>query len=270
MTGDDNKLAIFENSRILDNIAIEAGGGIVASYKALSVRGSQVTGNRVVGPSTEQNIGGGLLASGSYLAITDSTIANNYVNGSGGGAAISPFQGHIARTVISNNTATLKGGGLTHLTFGDYTLSECSISNNSAGVGGGGGIYAEYWGLQDVLTIKSSTLDNNRTTGNGGAIATDISSIQVLDSTINANKADGSGGGIFVELSLIGSLEHTTVTDNTADANHDGEGTGGGVSTPSTGAVALNHTIVARNHDLSGTATDLAGNFAPPTALSAI
>jgi predicted outer membrane repeat protein len=103
------------------------------------------------------------------------------------------------------------------------------------------------------VKLSQSTVSGNSTAGDfapGGGIFSRGGDVTLSQSTVSGNNARGRGGGISV---FSGDLvvHHSTITDNTSgDA-------GGGIY--ATEAVALDHTIVAGNHDNSGTAHDIAG-----------
>ena len=93
---------------------------------------------------------------------------------------------------------------------------------------------------------------------NGGAVAIDRAALQIINSTLSGNAADNFGGGVWsygVNNSVA--MFHSTMTDNTADANSSGVGGGGGIWVDDGGAVTLDNTLVAANSDNSGTAPDI-------------
>ena len=101
---------------------------------------------------------------------------------------------------------------------------------------------------QGTLTITSSTLSGNRSTGLGGAIVV-TGSLTVVNSTLASNTAAGSGGAI----ENVGSL---TVLDSTLAANQagtGGSGSGGGIDDSGNGyTLTIGDSIVAGNSASSG------------------
>jgi len=83
--------------------------------------------------------------------------------------------------------------------------------------------------------------------------------LTIIQSTISGNEANGFGGGIYNGSGQL-TIQHSTVTNNTSDADNNGSGRGGGIhlvfDTP-----LLDHTIVAGNIDKTGTAPDLDDGF---------
>src|SRR5207249_3312387 len=172
---------------------------------------------------------GGAIATTSSLAnvtIADCIISHNQATAPDSvGGAIAMSAGGILpvlRTSISTNSAGENGGGIHFLSGGSLTMTDSTLSYNTANSGmagtGGGGIF--FFG----------------TVGAGGFTFT--------NSTISGNKTNaGSGGGIvlsaFTGTALI---QNSTVTLNSATTN------GGGIArTGGTGSVTLSSTIVAQN-----------------------
>jgi hypothetical protein len=143
---------------------------------------------------------------------------------------------------LTGGDASPTGGAI--LSREDLTVSECTISGNSA-VTNGGGIDATRLILHNstirdnaalsgggilggIVTIESSQILNNsiRTGGNsgGGVRATNAT---ISGSTISGNSARRGGGGIVAPT--------ITVTDSTISGNLAGDGHGGGIYHTGTG-----------------------------------
>ncbi|MDQ2700700.1 MAG: right-handed parallel beta-helix repeat-containing protein, partial [Actinomycetota bacterium] len=127
---------------------------------------------------------------------------------------------------------------------------------------------------EGVLTVRGSTVTDNRATYGGGISTANASRATVVNSTISGNEAREDGGGISVETSGEVTVRSSTVTSNYADSDESGGGDGGGVfaSTSADGGVLeLRSTIVAGNRDqgleaadcatLGGTITSLGRNL---------
>ncbi len=103
------------------------------------------------------------------------------------------------------------GGGILN-NGGFLTISNCTVSGNTAVAGGG--IYASDNGMTATLTVQNSTVSNNAASS-GGGIA--VSCIARLDNcTVNGNSAEGTGGGIHNNYSGFLTLNHCTVSGNGA------------------------------------------------------
>lgn len=114
---------------------------------------------------------------------------------------------------LGPNLTTVNGGGVdTVFTIdsGTVTLSGLTITNGSAYVGGG--IYNE----TGTVTISNSTISGNTAGLLGGGILNYRGTLTVSKSTISGNAAGLDGGGIFNYLGML-SLTNTQVVNNTPD-----------------------------------------------------
>jgi hypothetical protein len=102
------------------------------------------------------------------------------------------------------------GGGIDN--FGVLTVSQCTVSDNSAG--NGGGIFNEPGA---TLTVSSCRLSANSAI-NGGGINNDGGTVTISNSTLSGNSA-GQGGGIFNGGTL-------TISDSTLSGNAANQGGG--------------------------------------------
>jgi hypothetical protein len=101
------------------------------------------------------------------------------------------------------------GGGIDN--FGTLTVSNCTLSGNSATDHDGGGIYND-----GTLTVSNSTLSGNSATYGGGifedsAGKTDLATTLTLNNTIVAHVANSTGGDIDNNGTITGS--HNLVDD---------------------------------------------------------
>jgi uncharacterized repeat protein (TIGR02543 family) len=167
-----------QDSRIADNTAGAAGGGI-----AMSTGGGKVTGAAISGNAAGQ-LGGGI-----WLQNVDSA--------------------QISRTLVSGNSVTAtqlagappSGGGIevdTDPRFGSTTvqITYSTIRGNSA-AGAGGGLF---WQATGTLILDSSLVAAN-TAETGGGIATGsgpsnaaIGTIQLTNTSLSGNVAERGGG----------------------------------------------------------------------------
>lgn len=209
----------LENSRLVNNRTGNGGGGgntarsggaggsagsgaglYVVSSSPLSIVNSTVNGNR-----------GGTGGDGGYGG---NRCGDGGDGGNGGGAWLnvasnvesSTFSGNIAGNggLSCDNTRNAAehgrgghGGGI-YKAYDSLTITNTTISGNSAGhgagdlgVGGsGGGIY-----IIDVTVLRNSTIVGNHTPpgGNGGGVWNDQSYFLVNDTLLANNDAGGSG-----------------------------------------------------------------------------
>lgn len=226
------------------NLTISAGNrsNVIEVLENHFVTLSNITITKGNGGNSQQ--GGAVLNNGT-LVIINCVLSGNTSTDEGGGAIDNRFNARliITSTVISGNKSTDGGGGIFNLA-GDITITNSTISNNTAvGTqdGFGGGIYNE-----GNLTISNSTLLGNKAFIGGGGIYNN-GSLTLTNSTISGNTAPDGGGLGNISPAAVGgmSLLYVTIADNTAK-------TGGGISTDPSAATSMMNSIVAGNHASSG------------------
>ena len=118
-----------------------------------------------------------------------------------------------------------------------------------------GGIYNVSFSLQAELTVSDSSITGNTAGGNGGGISNFQGIARITGSTLSANTGAGLGGGI---VNYRGNFTGTlTVTNSTISDNH---GSSGGGIYNSGGAVHLRNVTIARN----GATPNIGGGLANP------
>ncbi len=181
------------------NTAGGNGGGIYAPN--LTIDGGSVSGNTAAGN------GGGIYSSSVFTMnagdITDNTAAN------GGGIYCPVIDRDVNSTLaggtISNNTATVNGGGIYSKSAVEISGTGSEISANTA-AGNGGGVYSEaYSELDTAKQFGAVILAGGKITGNsaanGGGIYSYNGNIVATNSgttDISGNTVTGNGGGIYV------------------------------------------------------------------------
>ena len=148
------------------------------------------------------------------------------------------------------------GGGIYNFISGTLTVTDSTISGNSAGDGGG----IINWGR---LTITSSTISRNTAAASGGGIST-VNPLTVTDSTISGNTA-ASGGGIWSNTDLEGIT--TTITNSTISGNSagDGGGIGGGVFN-FRGLTVMEFSTITNNTAADGKGSGVASSLSTDTS----
>ena len=165
-------------------------------------------------------------------ALNNATISGNQAE-KGGGIEIGPYGGQVTISggTISNNTASLKGGGIYNNDI--FTITGTTISGNHAPEGGG--IHNLGPG---VLTISSSNIQDNIGSQTGGGIF-NLGHTTVEGSTVSGNQAPEGGG--FKNMSNL-SITNSTITENTA------AGSGGGIySRESSSALTITNSTISGN-----------------------
>jgi Right handed beta helix region len=156
----------------------------------------------------------------------------------------------------SQNSADINFGGGIAFLGGKLTVTQSTIALNRAGQGGGIGLSANDG---DRVRIERTTIADNLaldTAGvgaseNGGGVyvTSDGDHDQRLKNvTITGNRAAANGAGIYLFAGTI-KLNAVTVTANTADADEDGVGSGGGISGDN--GILMRNSIVSGNLDLN-------------------
>lgn len=231
--------------RIIENLTSERGAGLTLIN--IIIRN---------GNSTER--GGGLLNSGP--AELQNVIIENNRSASNGGGISSTGLLTIVNSIIRNNTSndgTNGGGGIHYIGQNILTITDTTISGNTA-KNGGGLLIEKNLEAGSPSIIYGSTFSGNIALTNGGAIfATKNGGVELVNSTISGNSANNDGGGLYGHIShetnIRYKLASVTITNNIADADSNGNGNGGGIATnnqPDSIFISKN-TIIAGNFDLS-------------------
>ena len=179
----------------------------------------------------------------------------------------------IAGLTIADGKSDSNGGGIDNA--GTLTVTNCTLSGNSAPQGGG--ILSEPGG---TLTVTNSTLSGNSADYFGGGILNYEGTLTVTNSTLSGNSAGEGGGidnagGLWVANSTLsrnsaqfgGGIENggtLTVTDSTLSGNS-ASSEGGGIDLVGA-TLTLANTIVAGNSaptgpDVDGTVASLGYNL---------
>lgn len=131
------------------------------------------------------------------VAISGLTIAHGNLPNDNGGGIYSVGTLTVSNCTVSAN-ASGYGGGIYVTNTSRATITGCTISGNSATYNGsGGGFGGGVFNFQGTVTIESSTISGNTAMngGYGGGIFTSEGAMTLLDSTVVGNSA-GVGGGI--------------------------------------------------------------------------
>ena len=210
-----------EGTLTLDGTAVTGGraniGGGIANLKTgtLVLKGtSSVSGNTAEAlPSgtTEDNGEGGGISNAGVLQIEGGKVSGNTaVNAGGGiynltGGTVTLSGGGVDNnnctypiTVTNGATDGCGGGGI--YSFGNVTLTEGTVSGNTATYFGGGIVMAREsaTAVRPVLTVSGGGIENNRTTGDGDTGGGGIWSNQIVAIGGGSIKNNSSryGGGI--------------------------------------------------------------------------
>lgn len=194
-------------SLTMDHLRIQNGQattGAIPGAGGLFVDGGTSVLNDVELVNNAGLYGGGLGTLGGDTTLNRGRIADN--TGDIGGGAIGLGTTLFDSVVVENNRATTIAGGVGVAAFGQLSLREVYVRNNTAPTGAG------------VATNSPGTLTMSRTTLSGNAASNDAGgllangTVTIADSRITANTAPTGAG-----LRIVGGS--TTVDRSTIDTN---------------------------------------------------
>lgn len=241
----------IDNSRFLDNVAVDRGGAIqflgtlgIAGYE---INNSEFIGNLVIGLGDGFSKGGGAIANGGEdLRIFGSFFANNSVAGDGaGGALLNSLGTAVVRATqfIGNHAdGTLPGGAITNVGFSSEVHLTGSIIRNNTSATEAGGLYTQSGGFY----VTDSVIEGNEAVDGGGISAggSNTDSFFIKRTSIIGNHASRFGGGGY----FVGSLTTTFIDNSTISGNTVANGgIGGGIMLNMGGQVEITHTAVIEN-----------------------
>lgn len=186
-------------------------GGGINNIGSVTISNSSIIRNTAT-------VGGGIANSG-ILSISNSTISYNTAKYGGGIADVftvfstgsSAGKATLTNVTISGNTASDSGGGIQSAGGGEWPatldLMNCTISNNSASNGGG------LFSAVGTVALKNSIIANNVQGSNcGGDALTSSEGYNISsDNTCNLGKA-GDKVGIDPRLGPLADNGGTTLT----------------------------------------------------------
>ena len=153
------------------------------------------------------------------VSISGLTIANGKLSGFASGGGISNNSTGtvtVTNSTISGNTAK-NGGGIFNNTSAALTITNSTISGNTAngngpGEGDGGGISIP---TNCTVTLTNSTISGNSAKQGGGISINVNNTVTLTNSTISGNSARQFGGGISTPASTV-NVRNTLIAVNTA------------------------------------------------------
>ena len=221
------------DSTISGNTASKVGG--IYNNGAATITGSTISGNTA---SASGGKGGGIYNRGDTLNLTGSTISGNIVtNGTngGGGGIYSDTDGALVinTSTISDNSVNTAGDGGGIFARDTSTISNSTISGNTAAASGGGIIFSYFYSFvgstTGYLTFQNSTISGNTAGTNGGGIYSKGASMfgftgtAVLisnNSTISGNTATTNGGGVYIAEYSNFEVKNTILADNNTEDDY--------------------------------------------------
>ena len=154
----------------------------------------------------------------------------------------------ITNNTITMNSAETAGGGIACLDYSDPTITNNTITGNTASQGGG------IYGLHSFLTIRNNTITGNTASSYGGGIYGYYVGAIVTNNVISGNTAGNKGGGMAVLEATHTSYPIWEIWNNTIADNSAVNG-GGGISIQCSfpdGHNITNNTITGNSAELGG------------------
>ena len=155
-------------------------GGVTAALSGLTISGGWTTGD-----------GGGLDNQG-MATLTACTISGNSAKSGGGVYTGSGGTTTLTNTTVSGNSAAQNGGGLFTGSGGATTLTNCTVSGNTATNGGG-----LFTGSGGTTTIINCTISGNSASQNGGGLYNASGTVTIGNTIVAANTAATAGPDAF-------------------------------------------------------------------------
>ena len=235
----------------LDGLVI-TGGNSLYGAGIVTAAGTYLT---VSNSTIADNHGGGAIRNVGTLTLDHVTVSGNTSDSDGGGIAnaLSGATLHVIDSTIANNTAAFNGGGLVNSGGNSASLTNVTMVGNSAhGTIGGGAIYSG-----GDLTLTQVTITGNHADTNGGGVYTGAGHAPTITNSILAgNDAGGVQDDLlaltpanYAGVNVVGTGSDTDASDHVIQTPTLGDlfagalaNNGGGVQT-----VAINPTGVA--HD---------------------
>jgi M6 family metalloprotease-like protein len=184
------------------------GGGVLFVGGTANITGSNFSENEATVTAGQ---GGGICCLGANARIVDCNISNNDANGSGGGIYISnkDISGEevsgedtvlVKNCLITGNSASRDGGGISANWHSEPNIVNCTIANNVVtrtgfGAGYGGGVCCSYGNYTNI--INSILWGNSGQRGPQLAIGTGYE-YYPLPSTVDISYSDVKGGQSYV------------------------------------------------------------------------
>jgi len=193
--------------------------------------------------------GGGIFFDGASATINNCAIVQNSARRAGGILCDQSSSPRLTNCIIAKNSSISSGGGLSVYSGSSMSLNNCIIRENlSAGSIGGGGVC---WG-SCLMTLTDCTITGNSATNGGGIYCGSNSCTTMTNCTIRSNSAIGStphvsgyGGGVQSWDNSSVNLTNCTIANNTA-------GLGGGAMFYEDSSITVTNCVMFGNRAIGG------------------
>jgi parallel beta-helix repeat protein len=195
----DNSSPWIVNCIITNNFSDFNGGGVCCQYTS-----SAKINNCVITANVAGNGGSGIrCADNSSATIVDCTISDSV----GDGIWVTGSSPTITNCTISGSTRN----GIYCSSGGSVTVTGCTFSSNSGGLGGG----IKFWNATG--TVTNCSFVGNFAGEGGGGIGLKSSTVTLISCDFTGNDA-GNGGGIYLEDGSYLAADTTIFDHNTASS----------------------------------------------------
>ena len=227
---------------LINNYAEKRGGAIYLDKSSLAIYNFAQIGYQGLACSNSAAWdGGGIFASQSSVAITNSKINNCRAENGGAifssSSAIILYNCEIGSTNDLYTNKSVKFGGAIYSFGGNYWYQNSVFVNNQAGINGGA---VELFNSDTFIT--NSVFRDNKAQNNGGAINSGLSdnAVKIIAGTIVSNSAV-YGGGIWWDSNTNLTIRKSVISGNTAVQD------GGGILAKGSGLTLLDDVQMIKN-----------------------
>ena len=222
-------------------------GDGTALLKPTTISGLTLTDGKTAGD-------GGAIVSTEPLTLKNVVIRSSYAGNDGGAVFVNtPGKISISGSRIVHNVAINGGGGLYLRSLAGVSIVKTTIADNMAD--NGGGLYAQATGAKSVVLIDGCTISNNVALGgNGGGLqlrSVDNAKLIVKNSLITGNSAQSAGGGLYAASGHL-AVSKTTFSNNSADR-------GGAIAADRAGTLTISGSRFLGNEATNATAANPGG-----------
>jgi hypothetical protein len=243
----------MNNGEISGNTAQQGGGGVYVPSGTFTMNGTaKIINNTITSGSGSNNSGGGgVYVGGNFNYTATFTMNNGEISGNniqggdygrGGGVCVAGngtfnmINGKISGNNIQGGDYS-RGGGVCVVIIshqymdsigGTFTMSGGEISGNTT-TGNGGGVHVDGSSLSNFTMSGTAKISGNTATGNGGGVYFNGQTFTMSNGEIINNNSTNFGGGVYAGKSFTmtnGKISGNTVT---ITSSFQDEGGGGGV-----------------------------------------
>ena len=197
--------------------------------RAVNISGLTITGGNAAN-------GAGIRDTASTLTLTDVVLSNNSTSGYGGGVAVTG----LGAVTLTNCTLTANsagdGGGVYSTSEGTVNLLNCTISGNTAG--GGGAVDAN---TGSILTIANCSITGNSQSVFGAISVAGEGAIVTISGSTIANNSALYRWGRFCQSWTYLTVSNSDISQNT------GVYAGGGIYFSGDGPINIFDTTLSGN-----------------------